>query len=143
MLWNAPSQLSRNTLWPGSPQLTPPSQCPCVKDSCHKRKSLKISCGPLVCIHSSLPPRTTMGSWITTRQILLHQNAKSSYTRKQVSDKLGPLAGSMDTHLVPPCIITGFKMYTYRQRPATTSWTLSNYFPTTIKFHSYHPLTGY
>jgi hypothetical protein len=37
---NAPSGLSRNTLWPGSPQLTPPSQCTYWTDSCHKRKSL-------------------------------------------------------------------------------------------------------
>jgi hypothetical protein len=36
---NAPSELSRNTLWPDSPQLTPPSQCTCGTDSCHKRKS--------------------------------------------------------------------------------------------------------
>jgi hypothetical protein len=36
---NAPSVLSKNTLWPGSPQLTPPSQCTCGTDSCHKRKS--------------------------------------------------------------------------------------------------------
>jgi hypothetical protein len=39
-LRNAPSGLSRNTLWPGSPQLTSPSLCTCGTDSCHKRKSL-------------------------------------------------------------------------------------------------------
>jgi hypothetical protein len=33
-LHNAPSGLSRNTLWPGSSQLTPPSQCTCGTDSC-------------------------------------------------------------------------------------------------------------
>jgi hypothetical protein len=38
-LRNAPSGLSRNTLWPGSRQLTPPSQCTCGTDSCHRRKS--------------------------------------------------------------------------------------------------------
>jgi hypothetical protein len=37
---NAPSGLSRNTLWPVSPRLTPPSHCTCGTDSCHKRKSL-------------------------------------------------------------------------------------------------------
>jgi hypothetical protein len=63
---NAPSGISRNTLWPGSPQLTPRSQCTCGKDSCHKRKSRYISCGPLDCIHSSLPLLTTMVSWTTT-----------------------------------------------------------------------------
>jgi hypothetical protein len=36
---NEPSGLSRNTLWPGSPRLTPPSHCTCGTDSCHKRKS--------------------------------------------------------------------------------------------------------
>jgi hypothetical protein len=30
-----------------------------------------------VCIHSSLPPRTTMGSLITTRRLLLRLDAKS------------------------------------------------------------------
>jgi hypothetical protein len=53
------------------------------------------------------------------------------------------LMGNIDTHLVPPCIITGVKMYTSRQRPATASWILSNYFPTIIKCHSYRPPTGY
>jgi hypothetical protein len=36
---NAPSGLSRNTLWTGSPRLTPPLNCTCGTDSCHKRKS--------------------------------------------------------------------------------------------------------
>jgi hypothetical protein len=39
-LRNAPSELSKNTFWPGSPQLTPPSHCTCGTDSCHKQKSL-------------------------------------------------------------------------------------------------------
>jgi hypothetical protein len=38
-LWNAPSGLSKNTLWPESPQLTLPSRCTCGKDSYCKRKS--------------------------------------------------------------------------------------------------------
>jgi hypothetical protein len=41
------------------------------------------------------------------------------------------------------CIITGVKMYTSRQRTANASWILSNYYPTIIKCHSYHPPTGY
>jgi hypothetical protein len=36
---NAPSGLSKNTLWPGSPQLTPPSHCTCGTDSYRKQKS--------------------------------------------------------------------------------------------------------
>jgi hypothetical protein len=36
---NAPSGLSRNTLWTGSPLLTLLSHCTCGTDSCHKRKS--------------------------------------------------------------------------------------------------------
>jgi hypothetical protein len=70
-----------------------------------------------------------MGLWITTRQLLLRQDAKSSHTRSQESGELGLLTGSMDTHLVPPCIITGVKMYTSRQRSANASWILLNYFP--------------
>jgi hypothetical protein len=36
---NAPSGPSKNTLWQGSPQLTPPSHCTCGTDSYHKRIS--------------------------------------------------------------------------------------------------------
>jgi hypothetical protein len=100
-------------------------------------------CAPALPEVLTLPPRTTMGSWITTRQLLLHQDAKSSPTRNQASGELGLLMGNVDTHMVPPCIITGVKMYTSRQRPATASWTLSNSFPTIIKCHSYHPSPGY
>jgi hypothetical protein len=57
--------------------------------------------------------------------------------------RLGLLTVSTDIHLVPPCIITSVKMYTSRQRPANASWILSNYLPTIIKCHSYHPPTGY
>jgi hypothetical protein len=77
------------------------------------------------------------------KQLLPHQDAKSSHMRNQESGKLGLLTGSMDIHLVPPCIIAGVKMYTAGQRPANASWILSNYFPTIIKCHSYHPPTGY
>jgi hypothetical protein len=37
-LQNSPSELSKNILWPDSPQFTPLSQCTCGTDSCHKRK---------------------------------------------------------------------------------------------------------
>jgi hypothetical protein len=83
------------------------------------------------------------GLGVTTRQLLLRQDAKSSHTRNQEIGELGLLTGNMDIHLVPSCIISGVKMYTSRQRPANTSWTLSNTFPTIIKCHSYHPPTGY
>jgi hypothetical protein len=63
--------------------------------------------------------------------------------KTQASGELGPLTVSMDIHLVPPCIITGVKMYTSRQQPATASWILSNSFPTIIKCHSYRLPTGY
>jgi hypothetical protein len=52
-----------------------------------------------------------MGSWITTKQLLFRQDAKSSHTRNQESGELGLLTASMDIHLVPPCTITGVKMY--------------------------------
>jgi hypothetical protein len=54
-----------------------------------------------------------MGSWITTKQILLRQGATSLPTRNQESGELGLLTGSMNIHLVPPCSITGVKMYTF------------------------------
>jgi hypothetical protein len=37
--WNAPSELSKNTLWQDSPQLTPPFHITCGTDSYHRRKS--------------------------------------------------------------------------------------------------------
>jgi hypothetical protein len=58
----------------------------------------EISCGHLVCIRSSPPPRTTMDSWITTKQILLRQDAKSLHTRNQESGELWLLTGSIDIH---------------------------------------------
>jgi hypothetical protein len=77
------------------------------------------------------------------KQLLLRQDANSLPTRNQESGELGLLTGSIDFHLVPPCIITGVKMYTSQQRPANASWILSNYFPTIINCHSYRPPTGY
>jgi hypothetical protein len=95
-------------------------------------------------LRTSLPLRTSMVSWITTKQLLLRQDAaKSLHTRNQESDELGLPMGSMDTHLVPPCIIAGVKMYTSRPRPANALWILSNSFPTIIKCHSYRPPTDY
>jgi hypothetical protein len=129
-LINATPGLSRNTLWPGYPRLPPPFHCTCVTDSYDKRKS---------CI--SLPLRTPMVSWITTKQLLLRQDAKSLHTRNQESGELGLPMGSMDTHWVPQCIIADVKMYTSRPRPVNASWILLNYFPTIIKCHSYRPPT--
>jgi hypothetical protein len=65
-----------------------------------------------------------MDWWTTTKQLLLRQDAKSLHNKSQASRQLGLLTVSMDIHLVPPCIITGVKMYTSRQQPATTSWIL-------------------
>jgi hypothetical protein len=47
------------------------------------------------------------------------------HTRNQESDALGHPTGNMDILWVPQCIITGAKMYTYRQHPVNASWILS------------------
>jgi hypothetical protein len=77
------------------------------------------------------------------KQLLLRQDAKSLHTRNQENGELGTITYIMDIHLVPPCIITGVKMYTFRQRPATASWILLNYFPIIFRCHSYRPPTDY
>jgi hypothetical protein len=100
-----------------------------------------ISCEPQDCIHSSLPLRTSMVLWTTTKQLLLGQDAKSLHTRNQESNALGLPTGSMDTPWVPQCIITDVKIYTSRPRPVNTSWILSSSFPTITKCHSYHQPT--
>jgi hypothetical protein len=82
-----------------------------------------------------------MASWITTKQLLLRQDAKSLHTRNQESDALRHPTCNMDIRWDPPCIITGVKMYTSRPRPVNASWILSNSFPIIIKFHSYRPPT--
>jgi hypothetical protein len=82
-----------------------------------------------------------MVSWITTKQLLLLQDAKLLHTRNQESDALGRPTGNMDTRWVPQCIIPDVKMYTYRPRPVNASWILSSSFPTIIKCHSYRPPT--
>jgi hypothetical protein len=93
--------------------------------------------GPRDCILNSPPRLTSTASWITTKQILLCQNAKKLHTRNQESDALGHPTGNMDILWVPRCIITDVKMYTYRPRPVNASWILSSSFPTIIKCHSY------
>jgi hypothetical protein len=138
---NAPSGPSKNTLWRGSPQLTPHSHCTCGTDCYHKRKSRWISCGPRGCILSSLPLLTLMVSWITTKQLLLRQDAKSLHMRNQESDALGLPTGNMATRWVPQCIITDVKMYKSRSRPVSESWILSSSFSTIIRCHSYRPPT--
>jgi hypothetical protein len=136
---NAPSGPSNKTLWPGFPQLTPPSHCTCGKDYCHKRKSspanLKIASTDLC--RCALP-------WFCELQQNRFCSArmqKLMQTRNQESDALGIPTGNMDTRWVPQCIITDVKMYTSRPRPVNTSWILSSSFSTIIKCHSYHPPT--
>jgi hypothetical protein len=80
-----------------------------------------------------MPPRTTMGQRITTKQLFLRQDARSSHTRNQASEDRGLLTVNMDIHLVLPCIITHVKMYTSRQRPETSPWILTDRFLMTAK----------
>jgi hypothetical protein len=138
---NAPSGLSKITLWQDSPKLTPHFYCTCGTDSYRRRRSHLISYGPRDCILNSPPGLTFMTSWITTKQLLLRQDAKSLHTRNQESDALAHPTGTMDILWVPQCIITNVKMYT--SRPVNTSWILSSSFPTIIKCHSYRPPTDY
>jgi hypothetical protein len=70
-----------------------------------------------------------MGLWITTRQLLLRQDAKSSHTKSQQSGELGLLTGSIDIHLVTQCIITGVKMYTSRQTASERIVDTLEFFP--------------
>jgi hypothetical protein len=69
------------------------------------------------------------------RKIIAHEKPGNQHT--------WALTVSMDTHLVPPCIITGVKIYTSQQLPANTLWILSNSFPIIINCHSYRPPTRY
>jgi hypothetical protein len=48
-----------------------------------------------------LPQLTFMASWITTKQIILRQDAKSLHTRNQESDSLGHPTGNMAIPWVP------------------------------------------
>jgi hypothetical protein len=52
--------------------------------------------------------------WITTKQLLLHQDAKLLHTRNQERDALGLPTGNMDTRWVPQCITTDVKTFTSR-----------------------------
>jgi hypothetical protein len=133
---NAPSGLSKNTLWQGPSHLTPPFHCTCGTDSYRRRKSHRFSCGPRDCIRNYPPQLTSTTSWITTKQILLRQDAKSLHTINQESDALGHPVGNMDILWVPQCIITDVKIYTPRPQPVNASWILSGSFPTITKCHS-------
>jgi hypothetical protein len=66
-----------------------------------------------------------MGLWITTKQLLLHQDAELLHRRNQESGKRGIPTGSMVIRWVPQCIITGVKMSTSRPRPVNALWILS------------------
>jgi hypothetical protein len=63
-----------------------------------------------------------MASCITTKRLLLCQDAKSLHTRNQESDALGHPTGNMDTRWVPQYIITNVNMYTSRQHPVNALW---------------------
>jgi hypothetical protein len=93
-------------------------------------------------LHPQYPPQlTSMASWITTRQLLLRQDAESLHTRNQESDALGHPTGSMDIHWVPQCIIIDVKIYTSLPQPVNALWILSSSFQTVIRCHSYRQPT--
>jgi hypothetical protein len=69
-----------------------------------------------------------MSSWITTKQLLLRQDAKSLHTRNREKDACGRPTGNMDIRLALQCIITDVKMYTSPPRSMSASWTLSSSF---------------
>jgi hypothetical protein len=94
-------------------------------------------------LHPQLSAAAHYHGLVDYEQPLPRQDAKSLHTRNQESGELGPLTGSMDTHLVPPCIITGVKTCTSPPRPASASWILLNSFLTLIKCHSYRSPTYY
>jgi hypothetical protein len=78
-----------------------------------------------------------MASWITTKRILLRQDAKSLHTRNKENDALGHPTGNMDTHWVPQCIMTDVKMFTSHQQPVNASWIFSSSFHALIRCHNY------
>jgi hypothetical protein len=82
-----------------------------------------------------------MASWITTKQLLLRQDAKSLHTRNQESDVLGLPMGKMDILWAQQCITTAVKMFTSRLRLANASWIHSSFSLTIIRCHSCLPLT--
>jgi hypothetical protein len=82
-----------------------------------------------------------MASWITTKHILLRQDAKSLYTRNQENDVLGHPTGNMDILWAQQCITTAVKMSASWLRLANASWTHSSFSLTIIRCHSCLPLT--
>jgi hypothetical protein len=60
--------------------------------------------------HNYPPQLTFMASLITTKQLLLHQDAKSLHTRNQESDVLGDPMGNIDIPWAQQCITTDVKM---------------------------------
>jgi hypothetical protein len=84
---------------------------------------------------------TFMASWITTKQLLLHQGAKSLHTRNRESAALGHPTANTDILWAQQCITTGVKMSTSRLRLVNASWTHSSFSLTIIRCNSYPPLT--
>jgi hypothetical protein len=82
-----------------------------------------------------------MASWITTKHILLRQDAKSFHTRNQESDVLGHPPGNKDIIWAQQCITTAVKISTSRPRLANASWIHSSFSLTIIRCHSCLPLT--
>jgi hypothetical protein len=82
-----------------------------------------------------------MASWITTKNILLRQDAKSLHTRNRESDVLGHPTVKMDILWAQQCITTAVKMYTSRPRLANASWIHSSFSLTIIRCHRCLPLT--
>jgi hypothetical protein len=140
-LLNAPSELSKNTLWQNSPQSFQLFYCTCGTDFYPRRKSHKTPCGPRDSIHSYPPRRTFMASWIKTKQLFLLQGAKSLHMRNQESDALGHPTGNMDTLWAQQCITTGVKMSISLLRLANASWKHVSFPLTTIRCHICLPLT--
>jgi hypothetical protein len=81
-----------------------------------------------------------MASWITTKQLLRRQDAKSLHTRNRENDVLGHPTGNMDIIWAPQCITTAVKMYTSRLRLANASWIHSSFSLTIIRCHNFLPL---
>jgi hypothetical protein len=74
-----------------------------------------------------------MASWITTKRLLLRQDAKSLHTRNQENDATGSPTGNMDIPWAQQCIITSVKMSTSQPQLASASWTYLIFFPHNYK----------
>jgi hypothetical protein len=97
-------------------------------------------CGPRDCIHNYPPRLAFMASWITTKQLLRRQDAKSLHTRNRENDVLGNPMGNMDILWAQQCITTAVKISTSWLQLANASWTHSSFFLTIIRCHRCLPL---